>query len=132
MQTLEHFEHVGSRGIYRPVGVVTFEQAVDLLVLAMQHARSLGLTELLVNAQGLSGFSSPGTFSRYSMAVRSAESGGGALRLAIVVEAGLIDPQKIGVVMAQNRGLDTDVFPSESEAIRWLDLRSASRRRHSP
>jgi hypothetical protein len=128
MQTLEHFEHIGSRGIYRPVGVVTFEQAVDLLVLAMQHARSLGLAELLMNAHGLSGFSSPSTFSRYSMAVRGAESGAGVLRLAIVVQAGLIDPQKIGVVMAQNRGLDSDVFSNETDAIKWLDSRAASRR----
>ena len=128
MQTLEHFEHVGSRGIYRPIGVVTFEQAVDLLILAMQHARSLGLTELIMNGQGLAGFSSPSTFARYSMAVRGAESGGGVLRLAIVVHAELIDPQKIGVVMAQNRGLDTDVFSSESDAIKWLDSRAANRR----
>ena len=128
MQTLEHFEHVGSRGIYRPVGVVTFEEAVDLLVLGMQHARSLGLTELLMNAHGLSGFSSPSTFGRYSMAVRGAESGGGVLRLAIVVHAGIIDPQKIGVVMAQNRGLDTDVFSNEPDAIKWLDSRSARQR----
>ena len=32
-----------------------------------------------------------------------------------------------GVVMAQNRGLDTDVFTNETDAIRWLDKRAGVR-----
>ena len=35
----------------------------------------------------------------------------------------LIDPEKIGVLMAQNRGAIGDVFTNEAEAIVWLDGR---------
>jgi hypothetical protein len=123
MQLPEHFEQVGSRGFYRPVAVVTFEQAVELVAQAMRHARECALTDLLVNTLGLSGFATPSTFARYSLAVKWAESAGGALRVAIVARAEIIDPQKIGVLMAQNRGVNGDVFTNEADALAWLDAR---------
>jgi hypothetical protein len=124
----DHFEHLGSRGFYRPLGVVTFEQAVETVAVGIEHAHKLGLKDLLANAHGLSGFSVPTTFGRYAFAVRWAQAGGGVLRLAIVTRPELIDHEKIGMVMAQNRGLDVDVFTNEADAIRWLDSRAAARR----
>ena len=44
----------------------------------------------------------------------------------MVVRAEIIDPQKIGVVMAQNRGVSGDVFTSEAAAIAWLDLKTGT------
>ncbi len=35
----------------------------------------------------------------------------------------IIDPQKIGVLMAQNRGVNGDVFTNETDALAWLDAR---------
>ena len=32
----------------------------------------------------------------------------------------LIDPDRIGVVMAQNRGVSRNVFTNEAHAIAWL------------
>ena len=121
MNTLKHFEQVGRRGFFRPVGAVSFEQAVEIVAEAMRHARSLELVDLLVNTSGLSGFSAPDVFARYSLANRWAESAGAQLRVALVARAELIDPQKIGVLMAQNRGVTGDVFSTESAAISWLD-----------
>jgi hypothetical protein len=34
----DSFEQLGTRSFYRPVGIVTFEQAVDLMTRAMEHA----------------------------------------------------------------------------------------------
>jgi hypothetical protein len=123
MQAPDKLEVIGSRGFYRPNAVVTFEQGVELVADAMRHAREQGLDDLLVNTLGLTGFSPPGTFARYSLAVQWAQSAGGALRVAIVTRPELIDPQKIGVLMAQNRGVNGDVFTNEKEAIAWLDAR---------
>jgi hypothetical protein len=39
----------------------------------------------------------------------------------MVVRPEIMDPQKIGVVMAQNRGIAAEVFTNESAAIAWLD-----------
>jgi hypothetical protein len=125
MNTLANFEQVGRRGFYRPVGVVSFERAVELVAEGMRFARSLGLTDLLVNTQGLTGHAPPSIFARHALAVKWAESAGSTLHVAIVARPELIDPQRIGALMAQNRGVSGDVFASEVAAIAWLDARSA-------
>jgi hypothetical protein len=122
MNMLKHFEQVGRRGFFRPVGTVSFEQAIEVVAEGMRHARSLELVDLLVNTSGLSGFPTPDVFARYSLANKWAASAGASLRVAMVARAELIDPQKIGVLMAQNRGVNGDVFATESAAIAWLDL----------
>ena len=127
MSALEHFEQIGSRGIYRPVGVMTLEQAIEQIAVGLEHARKLGLSEVMVNAFGLSGFPVPSTFGRYAFAVRWVEAAGGVLRVAIVVRAEFIDREKIGMVIAKNRGLDSDVFANEADAIKWLDSRVVRR-----
>jgi len=121
MNTLKNFEQVGRRGFFRPVGMVSFEQAIEIVAEGVRHARSLDLADLLVNTTGLAGFPTPDVFGRYSLASKWAESAGAAMRVALVARADLIDPQKIGVLMAQNRGANGDVFTTESAAIAWLD-----------
>ena len=90
---------------------------------AMLTARELGLADLLVNTTGLTGFPPPSVFARYTLATKWAESAGAALRVAMVARPELIDPQKIGVLMAQNRGVTGDVFTNEADALAWLDAR---------
>ncbi len=124
MITLKHFEQVGRRGFFRPVGVMSFDQAVEIVGEAMRHARSLELVDLLVNTGGLSGFPTPDVFARYALAGKWAESAGQWLPVAVVARAELIDPEKIGVLMAQNRGFVGDVFTTEAAAIAWLDARN--------
>ena len=121
MNTPEHFEQIGSRGFYRPTGAVSFAQAVEMAAAAMKFARARGLAELLVNACGLSGFASPSVFERYDLAVAWAQSAGRALRVALVVRSEMMDPKKIAVLMAQNRGVSGDVFTNEAAALAWLD-----------
>ena len=121
MEKLVNFEIVGKRAIYRPVASTTFERAVDLTAAAMLRAREQGCVDMLANLCGFTGFPSPTTIGRYSMALRWAESAGSQLRVAMVVRHEVMDPQKIGVLMAQNRGVNGDIFLTEVEALRWLD-----------
>jgi hypothetical protein len=123
MRAMKDFEQVGTRGFYRPIAHVTFEQAVDLVAEAMVTARELNLSDLLVNTTGLTGFTPPSVFARYSMAGKWTQSAGAMLRVAMVARRELIDPQKIGVLMMQNRGGTGDVFATEAEALSWLDAR---------
>jgi hypothetical protein len=123
MNAPEFFEQVGARGFYRPTGMVTFEQAIEMVAQAMRYAREGGLADLLANTNALTGFAQPSTFARYLLAVKWAEAAGGSLRVALVTRAEIIDPQKIGVLMAQNRGVNGDVFCNETDALAWLDAR---------
>ncbi len=52
----------------------------------------------------------------------------GALRLAMVLQAELIDPQKFGMVAARNAGLVGDVFTEEPQARAWLAAQVAEKR----
>jgi hypothetical protein len=127
MNKLAYFEVVGKRGFYRPVCRTTFEKGVDMVAEAMRHARELGLQSLLINTLGFTGFSAPSIFGRHALAVKWAESAGSRMHVAVVARPELLDPQKIGVVMAQNRGVSGDVFTSEAQALAWLDSRHANK-----
>lgn len=123
MEKLANFEVIGKRAFYRPRGKVSFEQAVDQVAEAMKQARGLDLRSLVVNTSALTGMAPPTIFARHALAVKWAESAGSHLHVAIVARPEFIDPEKIGVLMAQNRGVSGDVFTTEQAAIAWLDSR---------
>lgn len=123
MNTVKDFESVGTRAFYRPIAEVSFESAVDMCNEAIRRARELGLSDIVVNSLGLTGFGPPGVFARYSMATKFVESAGSSLRVAIVTRPEIIDPQKIAMLMMQNRGVTGEVFTNEPEALQWLDAR---------
>ena len=123
---MEPFEQVGSRGFYRPVARVTLHQAFDRMADASRAAREAGMADLLINTLGFSGYEFPSVFARYELALKLAESAGAKLRVAIVARPDVIDPQRIGVLMAQNRGVDTGTFATEPEALAWLDERATT------
>ena len=53
----------------------------------------------------------------------------GAVRLAMVVQAELIDPQNFGVLAARNAGLIGNVFTEEPQARAWLAAQVATEKR---
>ena len=123
MDEPEDFETNGLRGHYRPAGSVSFDHAVARVRTAIAAARAKQLRELLVDTTAWTGFSSPDTFQRFLAAVAWAEEARGSLRLAMVARPEMIDPQKFGVTVAANRGLVSNIFPTEAEARDWLDTR---------
>jgi hypothetical protein len=117
-------EVLGARAFYRPAGVMTFQHAVELVAAALERTRELGLGDILLNTSGLAGFEPPGVFERYAMVTRWVRCAGG-VRIAIVARPAFIDHQRIGVLIAQNRGASTEVFTDEPSALAWLDARRA-------
>ncbi len=108
------------RGFYRPVGSVSFDEAVALVSAAVSATRRNQAQELLVDTTALTGFLSPNTIQRFFAAVEWAAEASGCLRLAMVARAEMIDPQKFGVTVAANRGLVSNIFTTEVEARAWL------------
>jgi hypothetical protein len=125
---MDHFEQIGTRGFYRPIGRVNFEHAIESMARSMVHARACGCSDLLINVSGYDGLASPDIFVRHQLAVRWAESAGSKLHVAIVASRDLVDPDKITITMAQNRGVTGDVFNDETAAIRWLDTHTVRAR----
>jgi len=122
---MKAFEVLGAtRGIHRPAGEMSLQRGIEQVAQALLHARDLGLEDIVVNTTGLGGFEAPGVFERYAMITRWVQCAG-SLRIAIVARPAFIDHQKIGVLIAQNRGVTTEVFTDEASALKWLDARRA-------
>jgi hypothetical protein len=116
----EHFQVSDGYAAFRPTGEVTLSQGVALVTVAIKFARAQKIPRLLVDVTRLTGFQPPDLIARYDMAKEWAEAGQSGLRFVMVAPAKLIDPQRFGVVVARNRGLDANIFASEEEALRWL------------
>jgi hypothetical protein len=123
LDRLAGFDSEEKRGFYHPAGTVSFTEAVELVRAAIAAARANRLQQLLVDTTELHGFPSPDTFERFLAAVEWAEQASGGLRLAMVARPEMIDRDKFGVMVARNRGLVSNIFPTEPEARAWLDAK---------
>lgn len=105
---------------YRPTGTVTLDQATQLCNQAIAFARDRHVPKLFINAQGLSGFPSPTLPERYFIARQWAETARGRVQLSLVIHQEMIDPEKFGILVARNVGMNAEVFSEEGEALDWL------------
>jgi CheY-like chemotaxis protein len=126
MDDPDNFTREDRCGLYRPTGSVSFDGAVALVRAAIAAARRNGLPDLLVDTTALTGFASPDTFGRFLAAVEWATEAKSGVRLAMVARQEMIHPQKFGVLVAANRGLMSNIFPTEAEARAWLAEPSGS------
>ena len=123
MEELDGFVIEEGRGIYRPVGSISFYEAVARVRAAIAAARMKKVRELLVDSTALTGFASPDTFQRFLASVAWSDEAKGGVCMAMVAKAEMIDPNKFGVTVATNRGLVSNVFTTEGEARAWLEAR---------
>jgi hypothetical protein len=121
MTAPEGFDATTPRSVFRPTGTATLEHAIDLVDSAIQHACRIGVPELVVDLRDLHGMEIPNTFDRYALATRFATSAGAKVRVVMVARDELIDRDKIGMVIAANRGVAMEVFATEAAAHAWLD-----------
>jgi len=105
---------------YRPAGKLTLEEAIELVDQTIAYVRDQRIPKLLFNAKSLVGFRPPSLPTRYFTMRRWASTGQSLVQVAIVIHAEMIDPEKFGVTVARNSGLNADVFSQETEALAWL------------
>jgi hypothetical protein len=120
LDELAGFVLEGRCGLYRPVGSVSFDEAVALVSAAIAATRRNQGQDILVDTTALTGFPSPNTIQRFFAAVEWAAEASGCLHLAMVARAEMIDPEKFGVTVAANRGLVSNIFTTEALARAWL------------
>jgi hypothetical protein len=109
------------RGFFRPSLNCSLDGAIALIAEAIAHAREQGLKQLVVDTRNLTGHAPPNTFQRYFLMNRWLEAAGGQVEVALVVRPEMMDPQRFGLQVAENRGFVTNAFLTEPEAIDWLD-----------
>jgi len=121
MKVTGSIEIIEDCAYYRPAGRVKLDEFVELIDRAIAHARDQRIPKLFVNAVGITGFPSPSLPERYFFARKFAATAQGAVQLAIVIRAEIIDPEKFGVIVARNAGMNADVFTIERDALAWLN-----------
>ena len=121
MKVSGNIEIMGDCAYYRPAAQLTLEEAIDLMDQTLAYVRDQRIPKLLFNAKSLVGFPPPSLPTRYFAIRRFAETGKGLVQLAMVIQAAHIDPEKFGVIVARNSGLNADVFSEEKEALEWLE-----------
>jgi len=87
---------------------------------AVVFAREHGIPKLLVNAKGLTGFPSPSLPERYFIIRKFVAIAQGKVQLAFVIPLEIMDPERFGIVVARNAGMNAEVFTNEPEALAWL------------
>jgi len=113
-------EVAGDCAYYRPAGKLTFEEAVELLDQAITYVRARQIQKLFINCKGLTGFRPPTLPERYFTIRRWAATAQGLVQVALVIHPEMMDPEKFGVTVARNSGLNADVFTDEPPALAWL------------
>jgi hypothetical protein len=105
---------------YRPCGDMALEPAVAAITQAIGHCYAHQVKRLLIDTTALTGFKPPTMSQRYDMSTHWASAACGAIKIAFVARAEMLDPQRFAMTVANNRGLQTHVFTSEVEALAWL------------
>ncbi|HET6912958.1 MAG TPA: hypothetical protein VFH71_06405 [Rhodanobacteraceae bacterium] len=114
------FEFNGELAVLRVAGEHTLQQMVDAVTAAMRRATEQGAAKLLADITSATGFDPPTLASRHELVAQWAETGRGHLRVAMVVRAEFLDPDRYGVILANNLGFALNLFENEERARAWL------------
>jgi len=120
MNAPESFLVAETHASFRPEKRLALQEAFDLVGAAIQLARENEIERLLADTTKLTGFGSPGVWQRFLMGRLFAEKAKGRVKVAVVARSELIDPARFGVTVARNRGLQANVFDSDTDALGWL------------
>ena len=93
------------------------EKPRGFLVLRQTRQR---VAKLLVNGTALVGVSVPSLVDRFLMVEEWAQKANGMVIVVLVIPAEYIHPEKFGVKVAADFGLISDVYTSETDALKWL------------
>lgn len=114
-----------ARAVYCPRGNANAYQLADMITNALQRAYGEGAVAVLVNVRAMTGFESPGAAYRRWAVRRWSATVRNKLCVAMVAQRQHISPEKVGLLVAAEEGLDASIFEQECDAIAWLDACAA-------
>ena len=119
--TPQNGEGPGDIRVVRIEGSHGFQRAVERVSAIISEVASAGVTRLLIDGTGISGFEPPSIAARHEMARAWAAAAQGRVRVAFVVQRHYIDEERFAVVAGRNFGLKSGAFDSVEEAREWLE-----------
>jgi hypothetical protein len=120
MNVVPYFKTLSDHAVFRPSGHVTLAQVAKMVEQSIELAKTHRVRRLLAVITGLDGFPSPTLAERFFIIAEWAAASTGQIKLALVLQRWLMDPQRFGILVARNRGFVADVFTSEEDALAWL------------
>lgn len=113
---LEVLEHAGFLEVafLKTVGVDDFKRQADA---AAAVCRERKFPKLLVDLTRID--FQPTMMERYDLALHAVKASAG-LRVVLHVRPTFLDPNKFGIVVAQNRGLEVNAFAERQPCLDWL------------
>jgi hypothetical protein len=120
MKILVQLESQNGYVCFHPVEECMAGEAAKLISEAISLACDQGVKKLLVNIYGLTGFDPPPVHLRFVYADGFAAAATTPIKFVLVCRPELIHEDRLGVLVARNRGLWCNIFASESEALDWL------------
>jgi hypothetical protein len=84
------------------------------------YCREKRIQRLLVNGLQTAGIDVPSVIDRYWAMQEWGERSEWSVSVAVVMPQEHIDPEKVGVLFAENAKCKVDAFTSEPEALKWL------------
>jgi hypothetical protein len=121
MEQPPFFEYLSGYARCRPEGTFTLEQGMQQVLAAITYAREQSIDKLLVDTTRMVTPGMPTTLDRYTLGVTFAQAARSSVRVAVIVKPEMIDPERFGVTVATNRGMQVNVFTNEADALAWLD-----------
>lgn len=106
--------------LYRHSGRMTFTEARGQGGAAVAYCREQKIRRLLIDATGLQFPEPPGQLDRFDLGTALAQAGQSAVKVAIVARPEMLDPQRLGAVVARNRGMLAQSFDNYEVALAWL------------
>lgn len=98
-----------------PFQAAKLEEVIGSVVQAVSRK---GANRLLLNTLAMTG-PGPSFMERYKVGISMLPLPKG-VRVANLVKPEWIDPEKFGLRVAQNRGIDADIFSDLDQALAWL------------
>jgi hypothetical protein len=114
------FDLLDGIAVCRLAGEYAFPSGVHIMRDAIAQARARRISRLMIVITETTGYGVPSLSMRLAMMREWADAAEGFVRVVIVCRPEYIDPNKFGVTMAANFGMQAEVFASEGDGMAWL------------
>jgi hypothetical protein len=105
---------------YTPRGEHTVSEATDRICAAILHSRQNAIARLCVDIRNMVNLPIPTLTERFQIGTRFAAAAGNAVRMVMICDPMYIDRDYFGILVAQNRGMEVNVFTNNEDAVLWL------------